>query len=209
MSVTTIAPSNGDTVSSPVTVSCEYSIDADCIITSSVGPNGDDGKPVVYSPPEPDIGESDSDPIAVDVSSDTVYAVIVDAGDEGYDSSVSVTVTADGGPAPVGGITITIPEMGGGPGAGQKTKYKVDGEVAPASTAAYVVCQAIEIDLGPPVTRTVVAAGSGNIKAAGNKLTWSVSLEFTPDADLQYVARAFAYDMNQNLLGSFTVPFKK
>jgi hypothetical protein len=55
----------------------------------------------------------------------------------------------------------------------------------------------------------VVAAGSGNINAAGNKLTWSVSLEFTPDADLQYVARAFAYDMNQNLLGSFTVPFKK
>jgi hypothetical protein len=208
MSVATFAPLNGDTVASPVTVTCGYLIDADCTITSSVGPNSDSGQSTTYSPPPPNYGMSGSGPIAVNVPSNTVYAVIVDAGDEGYDSSVSVTVVANAGPAPVGGIVITMPEMGGGPGAEQKKKYKVDGEVAPGSTAAYVVCQAIEINLGPPVTRTVVAAGSSNIKAAGNKLTWSVSLEFTQNAGMQYVARAFAYDMNQNLLGSFTVPIK-
>lgn len=207
MPVSILAPMSGDTVSSPVTISTYYTEAASCNISSDIGGYGNGSQPVTVPPSD---GNLDSGPITVTVPNDTEFIVNAasDVPDDPSDSQYPVTVTANDGPAPIGGITISLPEMSGGAGAGKK-KYKVDGEVAPGSTAAYVVCQAIEVVVGPPTTRTVVAAGSSNIKAAGNKLTWSVSLEFTQNAGSSYVARALAYDMNQTLLGSFTVPFKK
>jgi hypothetical protein len=204
MPVSILAPMSGDTVTSPVTISTSYTESTNCNITSDIGGYGNGSQSVTVPPSD---GDLDSGSITVMVPSDTEFTVnaVSDAPDDPGDSQSPVTVTANGGPAPIGGITISIPEMGGGAGAGKK-KYKVDGEVAAGSTAVYVVCQAIEIVVGPPTTRTVIAATSGNINPANNK--WQVMLEFTQNAGASYVARAFAYDMNQTLLGSSTKPIK-
>jgi hypothetical protein len=191
---------SGDTVTSPVTISTSYTESTNCNITSDIGGYGNGSQSVTVPPSD---GTLDSGPITVMVPNDTEFTVnaVSDAPNDPGDSQSAVTVTADGSPAPIGGITISILEMGGGAG---KKKYKVDGEVATGSTAVYVVCQAIEIVVGPPTTRTVVAATSGNINPANNK--WQVMLELTQNAGSSYVARAFAYDKNQTLLGSSTTP---
>lgn len=208
MSVAILVPSDGDTISSPVTVTYSYAIDGNAQFFTTVGSDQDGGKYITFSPPAPNSGTEDSDPITVSVSQPTEVAVSVYGGDQGSTPDVDVTVEASGDPPPVGDIEFSQPEMGGGPGAGQKRKYKVDGQVPLGSTAAYVVCQAIEVTVGDPTTRAVVAAGAGAVKVAGNKITWSASLEFVQNAGSNYVARAFAYDMNQTLLGSLSAVFK-
>jgi hypothetical protein len=208
MSVAILVPSGGDTISSPVTVTYSYVINAVAQFFTTVGSARDSGKNIPFTPPAPNSGTEDSGSITVSVSQPTEVAISVYGGDQGSTPDMYVTVEASGDPPPVGDIEISQPEMGGGPGAGQKQKYKVDGQVPLGSTAAYVVCQAIEVTVGDPTTRAVVAAGAGSVKVAGNKLTWSVSLEFVQNAGSNYVARAFAYDMNQTLLGSLSAVFK-
>jgi hypothetical protein len=193
MSVTILSPLDGDTVVSPVTVTCGYHANASFTVESKVGANSDGGKKV--SSPLPD-GVADSNAITVAAPSPPTFAVTAAPDDgSGGGTQNNITVLAAAAPLPVGGtITFPMAGMGMAGGAGGKTIH-VDGVVAPGSTAEYVVVQVIEVNLATQ-KYTPVAAAADTVKdnGVGNPPTWKVEFKFPQQVGFEYVARMFAFD---------------
>ena len=124
------------------------------------------------------------------------------------DHQDGVKVAGPGVPTPV---PIMPPIPVNGEERGKKKLEEVKGDKIPAgSTAAYVVCQVIEVQIATPPVRTIVAIGA-TLATAGNtwKVIFACPVEIKAAKNLQYVARAFVYDNNNTLIGSESIPIKK
>jgi hypothetical protein len=189
MSITILEPLSGDTVSTTVSIkSAYYNLSSDDVLCK------------IASRPDTEVNLNGTDTHTgsvpnVPVGSQTVEVLVNDTL-EATEEGVIVT----DGPLPVPieeviGEDINVKE--------KKRRYKVQGGKVPdGSVAAYVVCQAIEIDVATG-KHTVVKAGAASLDATKK---WKVVLEFEVKGDdrFQYVVRAFAYDKTQRLLGSTT-----
>lgn len=196
MPVTILAPMSGDTVSNPVTItSGYYALSSDDVICKIAA------KPDNQETLDADGVHSGSGINGVPFGPQTVEVFV---NGTLQDSQEGVIVSDGPIPVPIEGLD--------GPETIVKENDKKitvrGGKVPNGSTAAYVVCQAIEVDVA---TRKFTVAATGAVSLNEDK-KWAVTLKLkVKDADknIQYVVRAFAYDKHQRLIGSRTAYAKQ
>ncbi len=206
MSVTILAPLDGDTVPSPVAVFTAFSFAAGSFTLGvQVGATA-------APPPPPSVSGNGVLPSSVPVPTSGNFTVTVNAGPTtgGSDSQANVTVNSIGivqilniAPAlvPAGPITPGPTAPAAQAAAAPKKKFDVKGKSKTSGTTvpAKVTCKAFQVDVATK-TRTEVDS-KDDTPSGGN---WKVRLEFGKDPNFQYIVRAFAFDAGGNLLGSFT-----
>ena len=188
MPATLLAPLNGDTVCSPVTVSFSYNFSSITDVTCYVGTDHDGGTPLNGGP------ATGSGSVTTGLTG--TQQVAIKAGTTLLDHQDSVNVTTGVAPIGIGGISVTT--------AGSATKtFIVNGMCDPNITpdVAFVVCFGVQIDPSTK-TRTPIVVGF-DVPAGANK-TWQISLKIKTVAGMNYSARAFLFDVELNKLGSFT-----
>ena len=206
MAVTILSPLNGDTVADGVRVTAGYVVANPFNLTCSV-----EGVPENPAQPHnPTSGVHTSTAIFIHPTSQTVCTVGAD-GDHsaGSDSQDNVTVTP--GPAPIGPGTGTPERVYGGNGGRLvRKKYKLEGPCDPATNPAYVICRVYKVNLTTGA-RQIVTSAADTPKQQNGKLVWTVHVRFNvdPSANIEYVARATSYGINDNALGTTTFHIEK
>lgn len=202
MSVSILAPHDGDTVTSPVTVSVAYSVGStSCVLTAAVGPFPDPSPPTVS-------GDGTISP-SITVTTPGVYTVTATTNpDVGSDSQPNVTVTVTGGDF----VTITDispepppppppPMIQAAANTAAKSKFKVKGKAKDQGTPIpnKITCKAYKVDV--TTNDWTEVDSQDDTPSSGN---WKVTLSYVKEAGYYYVARAFAYD-GTTPLGSFSM----
>jgi hypothetical protein len=198
---TILQPLNGDTVTAPVTVKAGYDTTSNFTLKCWVGTavesaNQQHNGTGVHSTTSPDVA-------AVAGVNQTVYAR--DDNNNEFDHQDGVNVTSGTPAVTVEGVT---PQMPSGPVVRGKSRrvWTIKGKCDPAGQAANVVCEIYEVNIRTHARR-LIGANSEDVTNQAGQRTWTVQVTFQMDMqnnDLEYVARAHAYDANGNPVGLHT-----
>jgi hypothetical protein len=188
MPATILAPLSGDIVSSPVTVSYSYTFSSMTNVTCYVGVDHDGGTNLNGGP------ATNSGSVTTLLTG--AQTVAIKSGLIPLDHQDNVLITPGPPPIGIGGISFTTT-------ASSTKTYTVKGSCDPNITPnlAFVVCLAIEID---PSTNTRTPVTVGFDVPTGTTKSWQVTLKVKTVAGMNYVARAFLFDVDFNKLGSFS-----